>query len=176
MNLLQKENSLFREENIFLREENSQMKYCIALLEEKLLCYAHLKDSVNNSIPASQEPFCGKLHSFQNIPFDRMCELHLDGLLHQTLYPKYEKLITFKNRFTQYRQYMFRYLNQYDVPPGNNASGRAVRTFNVKENVSGLFRSSNGAMALAVIRSMIDTAIKNSRNCRCYFDLCRYGS
>jgi hypothetical protein len=39
-----------------------------------------------------------------------------------------------------------------------------VRTFKVKQKVSGLFRSTNGAVAFAVIRSVVDTAIKNSQN------------
>jgi transposase len=91
-------------------------------------------------------------------------ELRLDELLQHRLDPKHEKLIPFQNRLTQYRQHLFRFLYQYDVPPDNNASERAVRTFKVKQKVSGLFRSTNGAMAFAVIRSVIDTAIKNSQN------------
>jgi hypothetical protein len=39
----------------------------------------------------------------------------------------------------------------YDVPPDNNASERAMRTFKVKQKVSGLFRSTNAAGAFAVI-------------------------
>jgi transposase len=46
----------------------------------------------------------------------------------------------------------------------DNASERAVRTFKVKQKVSGLFRSSEGAKAFAVIRSVIDTTIKNAQN------------
>jgi transposase len=91
-------------------------------------------------------------------------EIRLDELLQQTLNPKDEKLVTFQNRLTEYRQHLFRFLYSYDVPPNNNASERAVRTFKVKQKVSGLFRSTNGALAFAVIRSVIDTAIKNSQN------------
>jgi hypothetical protein len=47
--------------------------------------------------------------------------------------------------------------------------------FKVKQKVSGLFRSTNGATAFAIIRSVIDIAIKKSQNvwrgfesCRCY--------
>jgi hypothetical protein len=39
-----------------------------------------------------------------------------------------------------------------------------MRTFKVKQKVSGLFCSTNGAGAFVVIRSVIDTAIKNSQN------------
>jgi hypothetical protein len=91
-------------------------------------------------------------------------EQRLDELLQQRVDPKYKKLITFQNRLTQYRQHLFRFLYSYDVPPDNNASERAVRTFKVKQKVSGLFRSTGGATAFAIIRSVIDTAIKNSQN------------
>lgn len=64
----------------------------------------------------------------------------------------------------EYRQYLFQFLYRYEAPPDNNASERAVRTFKVKQKVSGLFRSLEGAKAFAVIRSLIYTAIKNGQN------------
>jgi transposase len=84
----------------------------------------------------------------QPIEKRKQLELRLDELLQQAINPKYEKLITFKNRMTKYRQYLFRFLYQQDVPPDNNASERAVRTFKVKQKVSGFFRSSNGRRLL----------------------------
>ena len=41
---------------------------------------------------------------------------------------------------------------------------RVVRTYKVKQKVSGLFRSEDGAKAFAIIRSVIDTTIKNTKN------------
>jgi hypothetical protein len=40
-----------------------------------------------------------------------------------------------------------------------------VRTFKVKQKVSGLFRSTEGAKAYAVIRSVIDTTLKKCSKC-----------
>jgi transposase len=91
-------------------------------------------------------------------------EQRLDELMKMPVDPKHEKLITFKKRIIEYQQYLFRFLYQYDVPPDNNASERAIRTFKVKQKVSGLFRSFDGALAFAVIRSVIDTTIKNGQN------------
>jgi transposase len=91
-------------------------------------------------------------------------EQQLDELINLPVDPKYEKLIAFRNRIIEYRQYLFRFLYQYDIPPDNNASERAVRTFKVKQKVSGLFRSFDGAQAFAIIRSVIDTTIKNGQN------------
>ena len=94
----------------------------------------------------------------------KLLEQRLEELINLPVDPKHEKLITFKNRIIEYRQYLFRFLYQYDVPPDNNASERAIRTFKVKQKVSGLFRSFEGAQAFAVIRSVIDTTIKNGQN------------
>jgi hypothetical protein len=49
------------------------------------------------------------------------------------------------------------------VPPDNNGAERAIRNFKTKLKISGLFRSDEGAERFAVIRSIIDTTIKNNR-------------
>ena len=69
-----------------------------------------------------------------------------------------------KERIVRYRNYLFTFLYYRKVPPDNNASERAMRTYKVKQKVSGLFRSNEGAQAFAVIRSVIDTTIKNKKN------------
>jgi transposase len=91
-------------------------------------------------------------------------EKQLELLLQQTINPKYQKLVVFKERIIRYRNYLFSFLYNQHVPPDNNASERAVRTFKVKQKVSGLFRSTEGAKAFAIIRSVIDTTIKNAKN------------
>jgi hypothetical protein len=42
-------------------------------------------------------------------------------------------------------------LHDWKIPPDNNASERAVRTFKVKQKVSGLFRSPEGANAYCFV-------------------------
>jgi len=91
-------------------------------------------------------------------------EKQLETLLEKGINPQYHKLRVFQERIIKYRNYLFSFLYHHQVPPDNNASERAVRTFKVKQKVSGLFRSDEGAKAFAVIRSVIDTAIKNSQN------------
>ena len=51
-----------------------------------------------------------------------------------------------------------------EVPPDNNASERAIRNIKVKQKISGQFKTSKAAQNFAVIRSVIDTTIKNSCN------------
>jgi hypothetical protein len=99
----------------------------------------------------------------QPIQQRKLLEERMDELLNQTLDAQHGKLITFKNRIVEYQRSLFRFLYSFDVPTDNNASERAVRTFKIKQKISGLFRSFDGARDFAIIRSLIDTAIKNNQ-------------
>jgi len=50
------------------------------------------------------------------------------------------------------------------VPCDNNGSEQAIRNVKVKAKVSGQFRSQRGATRFAILRSVIDTTIKNTQN------------
>jgi len=100
----------------------------------------------------------------QPIPKRTTLETQFAELLGQTIDPKYEKLIIFRERMIKYKDYLFAFLYHWLVPADNNGSERAVRTFKVKQKVSGLFRSQEGARAFAIIRSLIDSTIKNAQN------------
>ena len=56
------------------------------------------------------------------------------------------------------------FLYHQKVPPDNNASERAIRNAKVKTKVSNQFKTLTGANGFAIIRSVIDTTIKNSQN------------
>ena len=49
-------------------------------------------------------------------------------------------------------------------PPDNNVSERAIRNVKVKQKISGQFINHNNALDFTIIRSVIDTAIKNGAN------------
>jgi transposase len=66
---------------------------------------------------------------------------------------------TFQKSINQYREALFRFLYDPLVEYDNNASERAVRNLKVKLKVSGQFKS--GQEAYCILRSIIDTAIKN---------------
>lgn len=69
-----------------------------------------------------------------------------------------------KERLIKYRQHIFTFLYYHPVPPDNNGSERAIRNVKVKLKVSGQFKSVVGAQAFAILRSVMDTAIKNNIN------------
>jgi len=91
-------------------------------------------------------------------------EEHLDEMLGQHIEPEHKKLLTCKDRIVRHRKHLCPFLYQKDIPPDNNASERAIRTYKVKQKVSGLFRSEDGAKAVDIFRSVIDTTIKNTKN------------
>jgi len=76
----------------------------------------------------------------------------------------HKKVQAFVKRLKKNRNSVFTFPRHPKVPPDNNGSERAVRNVKVKTKVSGLFRTEKGAARLAIIRSVIDTAIKNRNN------------
>jgi transposase len=87
----------------------------------------------------------------------------LDRLLKNNLNPKWEKIIPFRKRMVKYRDFLFNFLSNPEINPDNNASERAVRNVKVKQKVSGFFKSFKGAQNYAILRSCIDTAVKQGR-------------
>ncbi len=91
-------------------------------------------------------------------------EDRLDKLLQADLTNQHNKVQAFQKRLINKRDSIFTFLYYPDVPADNNGSERAFRNVKVKTKVSGQFRTENGAKRFAVLRSVIDTTIKNSQN------------
>lgn len=94
----------------------------------------------------------------------QLIEFKLDKLLKVKINPKWKEISTFLKRMVKYRKFVFNFLSHPSIPPDNNASERAIRNVKVKQKVSGFFKSFKGAKNYAVIRSCIDTAIKQGQN------------
>jgi len=86
------------------------------------------------------------------------------GLIKEPVNQKIKELISFQKRMVKYSGYVFAFLDNPNIPPDNNASERAIRNFKVKLKVCNFFKSPTGSQTYAVIRSVIDTAIKNQQN------------
>jgi transposase len=91
-------------------------------------------------------------------------ERELDNLLSEPLDPTHKEMIAFQKRIIKYRDHVFTFLYHQDVPPDNNGSERAIRNVKVKQKISGQFKIFNAAENFAILRSIIDTAIKNRQN------------
>ena len=64
------------------------------------------------------------------------------------------------NSFRKARDKIFTFLLYPNVPPDNNGSERAIRNVKVKLKVSGQFKSKQGAIDYANLRSIVDTSRK----------------
>lgn len=93
-----------------------------------------------------------------------LLEKELDNLLSKSLDPEHKELIAFQKRITKYRNYVFPFLYHPNVPPDNNGSERAIRNVKVKQKISGQFKIFSAAENFAILRSIIDTALKNNQN------------
>ena len=91
-------------------------------------------------------------------------ENELECLLNEPLDPKHKEMISFQKRIAKYRDYVFTSLYHPDVPPDNNGSERAIRNVKVKQKISRQFKILSAAENFAILRSIIDTAIKNKQN------------
>lgn len=88
-------------------------------------------------------------------------ESAMDLLLSETIEKsKSPKTLNLQESLTEYRDYVFPFLYYAEVPPDNNGSERAIRNVKVKQKVSGQFKT--GQEAFCIIRSVIDTCIKNN--------------
>jgi transposase len=91
-------------------------------------------------------------------------EDELECLLKEPLDPKHKEMVSFQKRITKYKDHVFTFLYHPNVPPDNNGSERAIRNVKVKQKISGQFKILNAAENFAILRSIIDTAIKNNQN------------
>lgn len=89
-------------------------------------------------------------------------EKRMDRLLEKSVNKKYKEVGTLLKRLKKYRAHLFVFLYKYDVPADNNGSERAIRNVKVKQKISGQFRSFRGAQNFVILRSIIDTLIKQS--------------
>ena len=88
----------------------------------------------------------------------------LEHLLQEDCTASHRKVRAFIRRLVKNKDSILTFLYYQDVPPDNNGSERAIRNVKVKTKVSGQFRTEKGANRFAILRSVIDTTIKNSQN------------
>jgi len=74
------------------------------------------------------------------------------------------KIPAFWKRMNRHEDKVFTFLHYRMVPAENNAAERAIRNVKVKQKVSGQFKTPKGAHQYAMVRSIIDTMIKQNKN------------
>lgn len=91
-------------------------------------------------------------------------EERLNQLLLYDHSTSHRKVQAFFKRLIKNRNSILTFLHHPKVPPDNNSSEQAIRNVKVKTKVSGQFRSERGATRFAILRSVIDTTLKNTQN------------
>lgn len=145
------------------------------------ICTAHLLRELNNFIDVFKCEWSTKvkqllkeaielksqlrpedyLHSSEKV---MRIQQQLDELLRTDLNHHHKKVQPFIKRLNKNHDAILTFLYHPKVPPDNNGSERAIRNAKVKMKVSSQFRAFEGAHRFAVLRSVIDTSIKNAQN------------
>jgi len=143
------------------------------------LCMAHLQRELNFFIELYDDrwakdlkkllllaqQFKSEISDYKKENFKRrQLESQLEKLLAYDIDKQPIKIKPFQKRLIKYKNYLFPFLYHQGVPADNNASERAIRNVKVKQKISGQFLNQNNATDFAIIRSLIDTAIKNEAN------------
>jgi transposase-like protein len=84
-------------------------------------------------------------------------------LLKQDLSALDQKYESLRKSLEKYREYVFTFLQNPDVPYDNNASESKIRPLKVKQKVSGMFKSENGGDNFTQLYSIVDTARKHNQ-------------
>lgn len=145
------------------------------------ICTSHLLRELNNFIDVFNCQWCVKMkqllksaielkHQLQlqdyASPNEKVLNIQqqLNDLLNTDTEGKHKKVQTFIKRLNKNHDAILTFLYHPKVPPDNNSSERSIRTAKVKMKVSNQFNAFEGARRFAVLRSVIDTTIKNSQN------------
>ena len=138
------------------------LKYLNEFYEEKCSWVGKLKDCINQALSLKRTIAGVDYYDFQESK--NKIEENLNDVLKQKIASNYPKTITLQKSLIQCKDSILTFLYHPKVPPDNNSSERAIRNIKVKQKVSGLFRSDNGADDFAILRSITDTVLKSKQN------------
>ena len=85
-------------------------------------------------------------------------------LIMQDLSSLDKKFQSLQKSLNKHSEHLFQFLEHKDVPYENNASERSICPLKVKQKVSGMFKSDNGADTFCQLYSIVDTARKNKQD------------
>ena len=152
-------------ELIFVYDRNKQL-----WAKELLELLVKMKDAKDKALAQGKVHFSSATKQFYRRCYEDLIE---KGLADNPLDPsppksrgrsKQSKARNLLERFRDYPEEVLRFFFDFKVPFDNNQSERDLRMGKVKQKISGCFRSLEGAMYFARIRSYITTARKQDFN------------
>jgi transposase len=87
-----------------------------------------------------------------------------DTLMNQDLKSLEKPFQALQKGLIKHQEHLFVFLEHPQVPYDNNASERSIRPLKVKQKVSGMFKSDDGADAFCQLHSIVNTARKNNQD------------
>jgi len=142
---------------------------CLAHIDRKLIYLLEAHKSIwaqqtRKVIYKAIELYKEKEHFKYKSKRTKQVELELNQLLLTKLDPQKNstEVIKLQESLIRHRETLLVFLYHKGVPPDNNSSEQAIRNAKVKMKISGGFKALQNQYA--VIRSIIDTAIKNQLN------------
>lgn len=136
------------------------------------ICIPHLRRECQGLIEFHRSKWAKKLDKIlqeiqqicrmPKIPMEKKEDIEnkLDTVLASKLTKSDKSVQSLKRRLIKLRNCMTACLYNRKVPPDNNASERAIRMIKLKTKISGTFRSFQGADRFAILRTIVDSAIK----------------
>jgi transposase len=136
------------------------------------ICIPHLRRECQGLMEFHKSKWAGKLDNIlleillvcrmPRIPKLKKIEIEdkLTRVLAYKLTQSHKSIQSLKARLERLRDCLTVCLYNRKVPPDNNASERAIRMIKLKAKISGTFRSNEGAHRFSVLRTIVDSAIK----------------
>jgi transposase len=138
------------------------LNFLTQLYKDQCLWAKEFKGLLKEAIKLKKELTTADYY-YPNIKRDVLFE-RLDLWLKYTIDKQHKESITLQKKLLVQRNCILYFLLQSNVPPDNNGSERAIRNIKVKQKISGQFKNLQNANVFAIIRSIIDTTIKNGQN------------
>jgi len=139
-----------------------ELNYINELYKDECLWAKELKALLMEAINLKKELVTADYY-YPNIKREVLFE-KLQHWLLQPIEEQYKKAKKLQKKLLAKQECVLYFLLQSNVTPDNNGSERAIRNIKVKQKISGQFKNLQSANIFAVLRSVIDTTIKNGNN------------
>ena len=139
-----------------------ELNYIIELYKDKCIWAKEFKALIMDAINLKKELNTADYY-YPNIKRDALFE-RLNQWLVYTVNEQHKKSKKLQKKLLAKKECILYFLLQSNVTSDNNGSERAIRNIKVKQKISGQFKSLQTANVFAVLRSVIDTSIKNGNN------------
>lgn len=139
-----------------------ELNYINELYKDECIWAKEFKEVLVAAINLKKD-FTTADYYYENKKRDALFE-KLNLWLHYQIDEEHKKAKTLQKKLLAKKDAILYFLTKANVPPDNNGSERAIRNIKVKQKISGQFKTLDTANVFAVIRSIIDTTIKNGCN------------